>query len=117
MAPACADADPAPFGHACAPEAGVLFCPGVSDSERIPSFDGVPLDVDVTLPGTGSPPYPTVVMLHSFGGDKLMLESDAVEGTRSRSGLAIAGSASLDHYNNLYFASRGFAVVNASSRG
>ena len=117
MAPACAHADPTPFGHACAPEAGVLFCPGVSDSERIPSFDGVPLDVDVTLPGTGSPPYPTVVMLHSFGGDKLMLESDAVEGTRSRSGLAIAGSASLDHYNNLYFASRGFAVVNASSRG
>ena len=117
MVPACAHADPAPFGHPCTPEAGVLFCPGSSDSDRVPSFDGVPLDVDVTLPATGAPPYPTVAMLHSFGGDKLMLESDTAEGTRSRSGLASAGPASLDHYHNVYLASHGFAVVNASSRG
>ena len=112
-----ASADPQPFGHPCAPQAGVLFCPGASDADRVAGFDGVPLDVDVTLPSSGAPPYPTIVMLHSLGGDKRMLESDTPEGVRSVSGLAIAGSASLDHYNNLYFASRGFAVVNPSSRG
>ena len=43
-------APPNPFGHACAPQNGVLFCPTATDAQRVPSFDGVPLDVDVTLP-------------------------------------------------------------------
>ena len=34
----------------------------------LPSFDGVPLDVDVTLPPTGNGPFPTIVMLHGWGG-------------------------------------------------
>ena len=35
-------APPNPFGHACAPRHGVLFCPTASDAERVASFDGVP---------------------------------------------------------------------------
>ena len=50
LAPAAEAAPPNPFGHACAPQDGVLFCPTATDAERVPSFDGVPLDVDVTLP-------------------------------------------------------------------
>ncbi len=50
-APAAAQAaPPAPFGHVCLPQNGVLYCPTASDAQRVPSFDGVPLDVDVTLP-------------------------------------------------------------------
>ena len=37
--------------------------------------DGVPLDVDVTLPESGSGPFPTIVMLHGFGGSKKDFES------------------------------------------
>ena len=40
-------APPAPFGHACQPHDGALFCPTADDASRVPSFDGVPLDVDV----------------------------------------------------------------------
>ncbi len=59
LAPAAAyAAPPNPFGHACVPQDGVLFCPTASDPEGVPSFDGVPLDVDVTLPPTGTGPSP-----------------------------------------------------------
>ena len=37
---------PLPFGHACAPREGALYCPTAADAARVPSFDGVPLDVD-----------------------------------------------------------------------
>jgi hypothetical protein len=48
-----AAAPPAPFGHACAPKDGVRFCPTTGLADRVASFDGVPLDVDVTLPPSG----------------------------------------------------------------
>ena len=97
---AAAAAPPLPFGHACEPAEGVLFCPTADDASRVPAFDGVPLDVDVTLPAEGDGPFPTIVMLHGFGGDKT-----AFEAPRSPS------------YNNVFYARRGFAVVNASARG
>ena len=53
LAPAASAASPEPFGHACQPRAGVLFCPTADDGARVPSFDRVPLDVDVWLPATG----------------------------------------------------------------
>jgi hypothetical protein len=51
-----------PFGHSCTaqPDA-VRLCPTTDGSagqtlDGVPSFDGVPLDVDVTLPQMGWPP-------------------------------------------------------------
>ena len=77
LAPAASAAPPAPFGHACQPRDGVLFCPTADDAARVPSFDGVPLDVDVWLPATGDGPFPTIVMLHGFGGSKTDFQGPA----------------------------------------
>src|SRR5918999_1927977 len=97
-------APPNPFGHACVPQNGVLFCPTVSDAQRVPSFDGVPLDVDVTLPPTGDGPFPTIVLLHGYPGDKTSLEAETAEGRQ-------AGGTPpfLYHYNNVFYALRGYA--------
>lgn len=106
--PATASASPsAPFGHACTAQNGVRFCPTASDDQRVPSFDGLPMDVDVTLPAGGTAPYPTIIMLHGFPGSKASLQSTKPEGTDPHG----------YHYNNVWFAQQGFAVVNASSRG
>ena len=94
-----AAAPPDPFGHPCSAVSGVRFCPTSLDAQRVKSFDGVPLDVDVTLPPTGDGPFPTIVMLHGYGGSKTSFEN-APEG-----------------YNNIHFAKRGYAVVNYSARG
>jgi fermentation-respiration switch protein FrsA (DUF1100 family) len=83
------------------PQNGVLFCPAATDADRVQSWDGVPLDVDVTLPPSGDGPFPTIVMMHGWGGDKDDLESASPAGT----------------YNNVAFARRGYAVVNYSARG
>jgi pimeloyl-ACP methyl ester carboxylesterase len=108
LAPGSAGAAPAnPFGHACAPQNGVLFCPTSTDAQRVASWDGVPLDVDVTLPATGNGPFPTIVMLHGWGGNKDSFESATPEG---------AGGATY-HFNNTYFAQHGYAVITPSSRG
>jgi hypothetical protein len=37
---------------------------------QIPSFDGAPLDVDLTLPMTSGGKHPLIVLLHGFGNDK-----------------------------------------------
>src|SRR4051794_23677746 len=68
-------APPAPFGHPCADQNGVQFCPAVTLDQRVPSWDGVPIDVDVTLPPTGDGPFPTIVMVHGLGGDKTNFEA------------------------------------------
>jgi pimeloyl-ACP methyl ester carboxylesterase len=113
-------ADPAPtpeltpFGHACTAEEGVRFCPTADLAARVPSFDGVPLDVDVTLPEGGEPPYPAIVMLHGFGGAKADYEAGAQDG--GESGVA-PDSPSIYHYDNVFYARRGYAVVNYSARG
>ena len=107
-APAAAPASPeAPFGHACTAQNDVRFCPTASDDQRVPSFDGVPLDVDVTLPPTGTGPFPTIVMLHGFPGTKASFQAE------SRAGR----DAHTYHWNNVFFASEGYAVVNLSNRG
>ena len=99
--------EPAPFGHACTAQDGVRFCPTVGLEERVPSFDGVPIDADVTLPASGSGPFPTIVMLHGWGGSKAAFESSSPAGD---------GNETFD-YNNVYFAQHGFAVLNYSARG
>jgi predicted acyl esterase len=111
LAPAgAAAAPPAPFGHTCEPRpSGVLFCPTRTLGDRVPSFDGTPIDVDVTLPGDAQAgePLPTIVMLHGYGGNKRNFESESPEGS----------SSTTYHYNNTYYAQRGYAVVNTSARG
>lgn len=100
-------APPAPFGHPCTPQNGALFCPTNDLADRVPSWDGTPIDVDVTLPPTGDGPFPTIVIEHGFPGSKSSYQTTTPEGSG-------AGTA---NYNNLFYAQRGWAVVNASARG
>ena len=102
LAPApAAQAQPAPFGHACTAQDGVRFCPTTDLASRVPSWDGVPLDVDVTLPPSGEGPFPTLLLLHGLGLTKASLE----------------GPGGDPHYNNVFFARRGYAVVTPTARG
>jgi hypothetical protein len=49
---------------------GVRACTG-DQAHRVPTWDDVPLDVDVYLPpASTSGPYPLIVYLHGFGGSK-----------------------------------------------
>src|SRR2546430_12394665 len=94
LTPAAASAAPPnPFGHACADQNGVLFCPAATLDQRVPSWDGVPIDVDVTLPESGDGPFPTIVMVHGLGESKTAFESS--DGT---------GSGTRYHYNNDFYA-------------
>ena len=80
------------------------LCQGTA-ATRVETWDGVPIDVDVTLPATGDGPFPTIVMLHGWGGSKTsFLENDDPTGGE-------------DHYSNVWFAKRGYAVVNTTARG
>ena len=106
-APAGAARTLAPFGHACKAQNGVRFCPTETNSQRVPSFDGVPLDVDATLPATGDGPFPVIVMMHGWGGSKSDFESETPQGN---------GNTTFD-WNNVYYAQHGFAVLNYSARG
>jgi len=94
-----------PFGKlVCAPQFGVTFCQGglVGDQDRrVPSFDGVPLDADLTLPATGKAPYPLIVLLHGLGGNKTNYESTSDDGA----------------VNNVTLASQGWAVLTYTARG
>jgi predicted acyl esterase len=99
--------EPAPFGHACKAQDGVRFCATETLEQRVPSFDGVPLDADVTLPPSGAGPFPTIVMLHGWGGSKTDFESSSPAGD---------GNETFD-YNNVYYAQHGYAVLNYSARG
>jgi pimeloyl-ACP methyl ester carboxylesterase len=114
IAPAAAPAAPPnPFGHPCSPQNGVLFCPADTLDKRVPSWDGVPIDVDVTLPPTGDGPFPTIVMVHGLGGSKTNFE------TADDAGTDLNGRADAQrfHYNNHFYAARGYAVVTLSQRG
>ena len=109
-----ASAGPAPFGHQCTTEAdGTRFCPTTEAGpgrtvDGVPSFDGIPLDVDVTLPPASiRGPYSTIVMLHGWGNDKTSFEANDPNGD---------GSNTYD-YNNDFFARHGYAVVNYTARG
>lgn len=81
------------------------FCTGY-----VPSFDGVPLDVDVTMPAGNIPPdgYPLLVMMHGWGGSKSDFESAV---------FCDPSSAVHCRYNNLWFAHGGYAVLTYTARG
>ncbi|HWU32576.1 MAG TPA: CocE/NonD family hydrolase, partial [Marmoricola sp.] len=99
---------PRPFGHTCALQSyGVRFCPTAKLSQRVPSFDGAPLDVDVTLPARGTGPWPTIIMASPTEGDKRSYETTKSSGA-DNFGLG---------YSNVWFADRGYAVITYSLRG
>src|SRR6202049_4735613 len=97
--PAWAAAEPAPFGHACKAQNGVRFCPTETLAQRVPTFDKVPLDVDVTLPPSGEGPCPTIVMIHGWGNSKTSFEATSPAGSP-------AENETFD-YNNIYYAQHG----------
>ncbi|MGH9006797.1 MAG: CocE/NonD family hydrolase [Acidimicrobiales bacterium] len=94
-----------PFGGlVCGPKDGVTFCQGGlvgGQDRRVPSFDGVPIDVDLTLPATGKAPYPLIVLLHGLAGNKTNMESDSDNGA----------------IDNVTLATQGWAVLTYSARG
>ncbi|HEX4903501.1 MAG TPA: CocE/NonD family hydrolase [Acidimicrobiales bacterium] len=111
---------PMPYGLAGADLAPQVHVSSDADPVRyvrwrgtVPGFDGMPFSVDVTVPCGASGPLPTVVMAHGFTDDKTIWEetgkSDTVEST-DRPG-------SNSRWNNIWFASRGYAVVNHTARG
>jgi X-Pro dipeptidyl-peptidase C-terminal non-catalytic domain/X-Pro dipeptidyl-peptidase (S15 family) len=107
-----AAAGPQPFGHACTTDsAGMRFCPTpaptTTSDERVRSWDGAPLQADVTLPATGDGPWPTIVMLPGYGG------SDGVSWEGSSDAYGSEGP----DFNNDWFAERGYAVVTMNFRG
>ncbi|HSD78339.1 MAG TPA: CocE/NonD family hydrolase, partial [Solirubrobacteraceae bacterium] len=100
--PGAAVAAPAPFMHTCVPSAGVRLCATTGDDQRVASFDGTPLDVDVFLPAAGDGPFPAIAMLHGFAGSK----ADYGTGAPPDAGYSAAA-----------FARRGYAVLVPTARG
>ena len=78
------------------------FCTG-----KVTSKDGTTkLDTSVTMPAKGDGPFPLIVMLHGLTGSRKSNESDFVVGKGAR-----------HHYNNLWFASKGYMVLSFTARG
>lgn len=94
----------APLGLPCATYVGGdRVCSG-----EVKSFDGSPLDVDVTLPSNGGAGrHPLMVMFHGFGNNKHEWESttDAGDG------------ADKYHWNSHWFAAHGYYVLTYTARG
>jgi len=103
-----AASDPCPLGLTVSsrhhPRGGVPF---VICSGRVATFDGTPLDVDLSVPLRQPGPLPLMVMLHGWGGDKTDWESATLN----------AGGRGKYHWNNAWFVSRGFAVLNYTAHG
>lgn len=82
--------------------------PSTVCSGQLLSFDGTPLSADVTLPDAGHGPRPMVVFLNGWGSNKSNFESTQLSGN---------SSPYTYHWNNAWFASHGFAVLNYTARG
>jgi hypothetical protein len=96
--------DVQPFGALeCVPQQGVRFCQG-SIATRVKTFDGVPLDVNVTLPADAGHRLPLVVQLHGWAG--------------SKSGFGSSREWAEDGYAVLSYSARGFgdSCGSAASR-
>ena len=76
-------------------------------SGEIPSFDGLGLDTDLSIPLGVTSVRQTLVMLHGWSQDKTFWEADTAAGNG-------AGSW---HWNNVWFVSKGWVVVNYTARG
>jgi hypothetical protein len=82
-------------------------------SAEVPSFDGTPLDVDLTLPDNATlterrQSHPLMVMLHGFGNDKREWESKDNKGD----------NADKHNWNSHWFAEQhGYYVLTYTARG
>jgi dienelactone hydrolase len=98
-------------GHAATGVPGLNACPLYGDlqicSGQVASWDGSPLDVDLTLPVGSGGSHPLIVMLHGFGNNKHEWESRTDEGDNHDKW----------HWNNHWFAQRGFYVLSYTARG
>jgi X-Pro dipeptidyl-peptidase (S15 family) len=86
------------------PAGGVAFtvCTGM-----VPSFDGTPLDVDVSIPDSATGALPLMVMMHGWGNSKTEFEATTLAGNNTYS----------YHWNNAYLTAQGYAVLNYTARG
>ena len=70
---------------ACVETSGVQFCRGDA-AHRVPSWDGVPLDVNLSLPPAASTgPFPLIVELHGWS----LSKTDAPAVARATAGYAV----------------------------
>ena len=76
-------------------------------SGSVPSFDGAPLDVDLTLPREGVAKKGLIVLLHGFGNDKHYWESNTDEGDGE----------DLHRWNTHWFARNGYYALTYTARG
>ena len=99
-APAHAD-----FRDSCEQHDSHEICTGT-----VESFDGTPLSTTLTLPTSAKKGerMPLIVFLHGFLSNKGEYLSDTEEG---------ADNYKTVEFNNLWFASRGYAVLNYDARG
>src|SRR5688500_6644324 len=116
-----ADCDPLHAPFSTIPGSSVSFRPLESrDGVRygiysgfVPSFDGLPLSVDVTVPCDASGPLPFVSRNHGWTDDKTIWE----ETGRSDTVRSEFRPGSNSYWNNIWFASRGYAVLTYTMRG
>ncbi len=97
----------APFGFTGAPVTSPDGVSYVKYTGKAPSFDGLPLDTDVTIPANAAYPVPLVVLFHGWSKDKTQYESTTITNTTTY----------ISHWNNVAFAARGYAVLNYTIRG
>lgn len=109
-------ADPAPFGHPCQLQYGVRYCPTMPRTGNVRTWDGTPIDVDVSLPPTGNGPWPTIVLLHGFSGNKLSYEGSSDQGSPLGSPQGDATTWTY-HADDIWYAEHGYAVVVYDARG
>jgi pimeloyl-ACP methyl ester carboxylesterase len=100
-------ADDSPLGMSCTTVTSLDQVTYSQCTGKIPSFDGVGLDVDLSLPTGAAANLPTVLMLHGWGSSKTDWEA-ATKEYDGRSGY---------HWNNVWFVSKGYAVVMPTARG
>jgi predicted acyl esterase len=79
----------------------------------VPGYDGMPFSVDVTVPCSVEGPQPTLVMAHGFTDDKTIWQ----ETDKSNSVLSATRPATNSRWNNVWFVSRGYTIVNYTARG
>jgi pimeloyl-ACP methyl ester carboxylesterase len=93
------------FRDSCETSSGDEVCTGI-----VESFDGTPLSTTLTLPAgvKKGERRPLIVFLHGFLSNKGEYISDTEEA---------ADNYKTVEFNNLWFASRGYAVLNYDARG
>ena len=77
-----------PLGLRCVSQGDIRHCSPETLARRVPSFDGTPLDVDVYLPAGKSGRWPTLAVIHGYGGSKDSI-SQGVPAFLARKGYAV----------------------------